>query len=122
MTSGTRFWPKEIVSLLMIPPQTRQGGSSSPARTRSSVSAIGRRSPQSQQRVNQIVPWTSTTDSGRLPAIWWSPSTFWVTTARRLPADSSWAIARWPSLGIAAHAGESRRVCHARTRTSGSAR
>ena len=44
ITSGTSAWPNEIVSLFRIPPHTRHGGSSSPARTRSSVSSIGRRS------------------------------------------------------------------------------
>ena len=51
MTSGTRFCPKEIVSLLTMPPQRSHDGSSSPARTRSSRSSIGRRSLHPQQRV-----------------------------------------------------------------------
>ena len=93
MTSGTSAWPKEIVSLLRIPPHTSHGGSSSPARTRASVSSIGRRSWQSQQRVHQIVPWTSTTSSTAVPAFWCSPSTFWVTTACSLPIRSSSTIA-----------------------------
>ena len=40
-SAGTRFSPKEMVADLRIPPQSRHGGSSSPARTRSMVSSIG---------------------------------------------------------------------------------
>ena len=69
MTSGTSDWPNEIVSLLRIPPQTRHGGSSSPARTRSSASPIGRRSSQSQHRVHHIVPCTSMTARRRSPGL-----------------------------------------------------
>jgi hypothetical protein len=47
-----------------MPPHTRHGGSASPARTRSSVSRIGRRSSQSQHRVNRTVPCTSITLCG----------------------------------------------------------
>ena len=47
-SSGTRFSPNEIVADLRIPPQSRHSGSSSPARTRSSVSSIGPRQPHDE--------------------------------------------------------------------------
>jgi hypothetical protein len=80
ISSGTSDWPKEIVSLFRMPPQSRQCGSGSPARTRSSAFSIGARMPQSQHMTRRIVPWTSTT-SGRRPARWCSSSMFWVTSA-----------------------------------------
>ena len=44
----------------------RQGGSTSPARTRSSASAIGVRSPQLQHITRRTVPWTSDHTLGRM--------------------------------------------------------
>ena len=52
ITSGTSVCPKLIVSDFKMPPQTRHGGSASPARTRSSVSTIGRRIDESQPWVD----------------------------------------------------------------------
>ena len=63
-----------------MPPHTRHGGSSSPARTRSRVSCIGPRQPQSRHFASCVVPWISTTISGDEPARWCRPSTFWVTS------------------------------------------
>ena len=97
---GSSAWPNEIVSLLRMPPHTTHGGSSSPARTRSSVSSIGRRSPHSQQRVQRIVPCTSITLAGSLPACWCSPSMFWVTTATSLPWRSSSTSAAVPGVRL----------------------
>ena len=39
---------------------------------------MGARSPQFRQPTSRMVPWTSTTRSGSLPAAWWRPSMFWV--------------------------------------------
>ena len=61
---ATRFWPNEIVADFRIPPQLRQGGSSSPARTRASARSIGARSPQSRHVDFAHVPWISTSRSG----------------------------------------------------------
>ena len=47
-SSGTRFSPNEIVADFSIPPHSRHGGSSSPARTRSRVSSIGPRQPHAE--------------------------------------------------------------------------
>ena len=64
ITSGTSACPNEIVSLFRMPPHVRHGGSSSPARTRSSASCIGAFAPQRQADDAPQVPWTSTTCSG----------------------------------------------------------
>jgi hypothetical protein len=101
ITSGTRAWPKEMVALFRIPPQARQGGSSSPARTRSSASCIGPRAPQLMHTTFLIVPCTSITRSGELPAAWCSSSMFWVTRACSLPRRSRAASASCPRLGRA---------------------
>ena len=65
ITSGTSAWPNEMVADLSTPPQVRQAGSSSPARTRASARSIGASSPQSQHTTRRIVPCTSITLSGR---------------------------------------------------------
>mmetsp|Transcript_104692 Transcript_104692/g.337546 ORF Transcript_104692/g.337546 Transcript_104692/m.337546 type:complete len:375 (+) Transcript_104692:114-1238(+) len=43
------------------------------------------------------LPWSSTTCA--LPAAWWNPSTFCVTTMSTHPWASSSAMARWPAFG-----------------------
>ena len=78
-SSATRFSPKLIVADFRIPPHSRHAGSSSPARTRSSVSAIGPRQPHAMHLASRTLPWISTSDSGSLPAAWCRPSMFWVT-------------------------------------------
>src|SRR5512143_4023869 len=45
------------------------------------------------------LPWNSITF--RDPAAWWSPSTFWVMTDRRIPIRSSSARPRWAAFGTA---------------------
>ena len=102
ITSGTSCWPNEIVSLLRMPPQSRHGGSSSPARTRSSTCCIGPRMPQPQHMNRRIVPCTSITRSGELPASWCSSSMFCVMSACSLPRLSSSTSARWPAFGLRA--------------------
>ena len=89
------------------------------ARARALVPSA-RVSPQLMQTTWRIVPCTSITRPGSVPAFWCSSSTFCVTTACSLPARSSSTIARWPSFGCAFHAGESRRERQACFRTSGS--
>jgi hypothetical protein len=120
-SSATRFSPKLIVADLRMPPQLRQGGSSSPAWTRASARSIGARSPQSRHTTSRMVPWISTNRSSEVPAAACSPSTFWVINRCRLPACSSRTSARWPSLGWAFQAGDSSRFRQARRRVSGSA-
>ena len=56
------------------------------------------------------------------PAFTWSPSMFCVIKVSSLPRFSSVTNARCPSLGSAFQAGDVSRLCHARLRTSGSAR
>ena len=58
-SSGTRFSPKLIVADFSIPPHSRHAGSSSPARTRSSVSSIGPRQPHARHLAKCTVPWIS---------------------------------------------------------------
>ena len=101
-----------------MPPQARQCGSSSPARTRASASSIGARRPHCQHMTRRMLPCTSTTLSGDEPARWCSSSMFWVTSACRMPRRSSATRARWPAFGSADHAGESRRDRHAAFLTS----
>ena len=121
MTSGTSAWPKEMVALLRMPPQTRHGGSSSPARTRSSAFCIGAVMPQLMQTTLRMVPCTSITFSGELPAIWCNSSMFCVISACSLPRRSSAASARWPGFGLAFQAVWSMRAFQDALRTSGSA-
>src|SRR5690606_39602979 len=52
-----------LVADFRMPPQVRQGGSSSPAATRASARSMGARSPQSRQATSRVVPWISTTRS-----------------------------------------------------------
>ena len=66
------------------------------------------------------VPWISTMRAGSLPAFWWSPSMFWVTSSSSRPLRSRSTSARCPALGGADHMGEVRRFCHERARRSGS--
>ena len=65
-------------------------------------------------------PWISMTRSGLVPAAWWSPSTFCVTSVCSAALRSSSASARWPALGSACHISLFTRFCHARFRISGS--
>ena len=111
-----------MVADLRMPPQLRQGGSSSPARTRSSARSMGARSSHRMQTTSRRVPWISTTSSGEVPAAWWRPSTFWVRTAWSLPRRSSSTTALWPSLGSTFQPpmpSGSRRLCQERLRASG---
>ena len=83
---------------------------------------MGARSPQFRQPTSRMVPWTSTTRPGSLPAAWWRPSMFWVMRVWSLPWRSRPTSARCPALGSATQAWESSRLRQARFRTSGSAR
>ena len=105
--AATRLWPKLMVADLRMPPQRppsgrRRGsaGSSSPARTRSERRARMGCGPRSAGRPPRAsVPWISTTEAGSLPAAWWRPSMFWVTSVSSRPWRSSSTRARWPGLG-----------------------
>ena len=66
-SSGTRFSPKLIVADFRMPPHATHAGSSSPARTRSSVSSIGPRQSHAMHFASRTLPWISTTMLGRLP-------------------------------------------------------
>ena len=77
------------------PRSSRTGaGSTSPARTRSSASSMGPVAPQLRQLQRHMVPWTSTTRAGSLPARWCSSSMFWVMRVSRRPWASSATSAR----------------------------
>lgn len=119
-TSGSRRSPNITVADLRIPPHARHGGSSSPAATRSSASSIEERAWHRVQRTARAVPCSSSTLRSGIPAIWCSPSTFWVSTRTGTPERSSSATARWPSFGRARSAVLSRRIRHERRRISGS--
>ena len=56
INSGTSACPKEMVALFRMPPQSRHGGSSSPARTRSSAFCIGAVIPQAMHTTLRTVP------------------------------------------------------------------
>src|SRR5438105_2531187 len=81
ITSGTSCWPNEMVSLLRMPPQSRQCGSGSPARTRSSTSCIGPRMPQPQHMKRRMLPCTSITSCAEFPASWRSSAPLWAGEA-----------------------------------------
>ena len=111
-SAGTRFSPNEIVADFSIPPHSRQAGSSSPARTRASVSSIGPRQPHCRHFASCTVPWISMTISGDVPAAWCRPSTFCVTSVCTFALRSSSASARWPALGSPANSSLPARLRH----------
>ena len=100
-SSGTRFSPNEIVADFRMPPHSRQAGSSSPARTRSSVSSIGPRQPHARHFASRTLPWISTTISGDEPAAWCRPSTFWVTSVCSAAAPLELGERAVPGVGLA---------------------
>ena len=112
-SSGTRFSPNEIVADFRIPPHSRQAGSSSPARTRSSVSSIGPRQPHDRHFTSCTLPWISIDRSRATSprpgaARRRSGSRACAASARR----SSSASARWPAFGSPPHISLVDRFCH----------
>jgi hypothetical protein len=67
--------------------------------SRNASRVVDSRSPHCRQAVRVNEPWISATSV--LPASWWSPSTFWVTTASTSPARSRRATAAWAAPGRA---------------------
>ena len=122
MTSGTRLWPNEIVADLRIPPQVAARrvllAGIAPGRAPRSIGAAVAAAQAHHSCASCRAPRPPGSD--RCPPLWCSPSTFWVTSGVQLPRFSSSTIARWPALGSAVQAGESRRPRHACFRTSGS--
>lgn len=119
-TRGSSASPNITVAAFSTPPQTRHGGSASPAATRSSSSAIEPRTPHTVHTTSRAVPCSSSTFRSGSPARWCSPSTFCVSTRTGVPDRSSSATARCAAFGSARSAGLVRRICQDRLRTSGS--
>ncbi len=77
-----------------MPPQPQRGGISL-----ISTSRVSTWVSHSMHRCQAKVPWNSITSV--FPAIWCSPSTFWVITVCNLPSASNLASPLWQSLGCA---------------------